>query len=730
MQPIGLDFETYSDVDLVEEGVARYVQHPSAEILMLAYDLGDGHGPVLWEPYMPPPVDLFAALASGRYWAAWNAAFELEVWHWLGTVRLGWPPVLRVDRALCTQARALAYALPKALGKAALVLGTSPKDPRGEALIKLFSLPNRPTKKRPLSVPIVGSSKVRYLIPQYPQEGAEFGAYCRQDVAAEADIGWRIPWLPPQELTFHHSTLRTNMRGLQIDLPGVQAAAELLREALAAADKEVNFLTGGEVETVGQLSKIIGWLAKWGIFTEKLDADALDALIARKDLQPAPRRVLELRKSAGSAGVKKVFAMLNRVDSRGRVTHLYTYCGARTGRDTAEAVQPQNMTKKGPDLRWCEDMTCRKPYGRKLTVCPWCGASDAFSKPAEWSYKAVESALECIRKGLRQTAAVFGDPVLTVSGCVRGFFIAGPGMQLVCSDYSSIESVVTAVLAGEEWRIQAFKDKQDIYLVSAGKITGRTLEEYKAYAEAHGSKHPDRQKIGKPAELGLGFGGWLNAWLQFDDSGTFSEFEIKENIKAWRAASPMVPELWGGQVRGTPWAPTSFELFGLEGAIVAALKWPGTRYTYRLISYEYDKRADVLRCFLPSGRALTYHRPRLHAPSDPNRPGQCKITYEGWNSDSSKGAVGWRILDIYGGRATENVVQAVSRDIMAHGALNVEAAGYPVVLRTHDELASEVPVGFGSVEEYERLMATLPAWAADWPIRAAGGYISNRYRKD
>jgi hypothetical protein len=87
-------------------------------------------------------------------------------------------------------------------------------------------------------------------------------------------------------------------------------------------------------------------------------------------------------------------------------------------------------------------------------------------------------------------------------------------------------------------------------------------------------------------------------------------------------------------------------------------------------------------------------------------------------------------MDIYGGRATENVVQAVSRDIMAHGALNVEAAGYPVVLRTHDELASEVPVGFGSVEEYERLMATLPAWAADWPIRAAGGYISNRYRKD
>ena len=730
MHLIELDFETYSDVDLPAEGVARYVQHPSAEVLMLGYDLHDGHGPQVWLPYMPPPTDLFAVLAAGHYWSAWNAAFELEVWHWLCVVRLGWPPVLTVERCVCTQARALAYALPKALGKTALVLGTAPKDPRGEELIKFFCMPNKPVKKRPLIAPIHGSSKGRYLLGMYPQEAAEFGEYCRQDVVAEGDIARRVPWLSAFELAFHQSTLRTNLRGLQVDVLSVTAAAELLREALAAADNEVNWLTRGEVETVGQLSKIIKWLAKWGIYTDKLDADALDALLARQDLQPAPRRVLELRKSAGSAGVKKVFSMQQRMDSRGRVPHLYTYCGARTGRDTAEAVQPQNMTKKGPELRWCEDMNCRRPYAQKLDVCPWCGASAAFSKPAEWSYKAVEFALDCIRKGLRQTAAVFGDPVLTVSGCVRGLFIAGPGMQLVCSDYSSIESVVTAVLAGEEWRIQAFREKKDIYLVSAGKITGRTLEEYAAYLEAHGSKHPDRQKIGKPAELGLGFGGWLNAWLQFDDSGTFSEFEIKENIKAWRAASPMIVELWGGQVRGTPWAPTSFELFGLEGAIVAALRWPGTRYTYRLISYEYDKRRDVLLCHLPSGRALAYHRPRLHAPGDANRPGQCKITYEGWNSDSSKGAVGWRVMDLYGGRATENVVQAVSRDLMAHGALNVERAGYPIVLRTHDELASEVPIGFGSVEEYEKLMGDLPAWAAGWPVRAAGGYISNRYRKD
>jgi DNA polymerase len=727
---IDLDFETYSEVDLPTEGVARYVQHPSAKVLMLGYNLHDGFGPVLWLPYMPPPTDLFARLAAGDWWAAHNAAFELEVWHHICVARMGWPSVLHVERCLCTQARALAYCLPKSLDNVCQVLGTAPKDPRGKALIKLFCMPNKPTKARTLSLPIPGSSKVRYTLDMYPQEAQEFGEYCMQDVVAEDGIAQRMPYLSQQELAFHHSTLRTNIRGLALDLPSVQAAADLLTEALQAADEEVKFLTGGEVETVGQVSKIVAWLRKWGIHTDGLKADQLDDLLSIKNMHQTPRRVLELRKSAGSAGVKKVFTMLARVDSRGRVPHLYTYHGARTGRDTAEAVQPQNMTKKGPDLRWCEDMHCKRPYARALQVCPWCGTSEAFSKVGEWSYKAVEFALDCIRQGYRQTAAIFGDPILTVSGCIRGLFVAGPGMELVCSDYASIESVVTAVLAGEEWRIQAFREKKDIYLVSASKITGVSLDEYTTYALEHGTKHPHRQKIGKPAELALGFQGWVGAWRNFDDSDTFTDDQVKDNIKAWRAASPMIVELWGGQVRGLPWDPTSFELFGLEGAIVAALKWPGTRYTYRLISYEYDGRADVLLCYLPSGRAITYHRPRFLPPCDHKKPGQGKIVYEGWNSDSSKGAVGWKVMDLYGGRATENVVQGTARDVMAHGALNVEAAGYPVVLRTHDELASEVPEGRGNVDEYEALMGDLPPWAKGWPIRAAGGYIAKRYRKD
>jgi DNA polymerase len=328
---------------------------------------------------------------------------------------------------------------------------------------------------------------------------------------------------------------------------------------------------------------------------------------------------------------------------------------------------------------------------------------------------------------LDEVERVFGNAVLTISGCIRGLFTAAPGHDFICSDYSSIEAVVTAMLAGEQWRIEAFKRKEDIYLVSAGRITGRTLEEYTQYKEEHGDKHPDRQKIGKPAELGLGFGGWLMAWRQFDKSDNFSDEEVKKNIIAWRDASPAIVEMWGGQARGKPWSPERFELFGLEGAAISAVQNPGQCFSYGLITY--GVKDDVLYCRLPSGRSLTYHKPRL-APIVKWDVNYLELTYEGWNSNPKMGAIGWIRIQTYGGRLMENVVQAVARDIMAHAVNNCEKAGYPIVLRVHDELVAELPEGVGSVEEFESIMATLPDWAKDWPIRAAGGWRGSRYRKD
>jgi DNA polymerase len=188
----------------------------------------------------------------------------------------------------------------------------------------------------------------------------------------------------------------------------------------------------------------------------------------------------------------------------------------------------------------------------------------------------------------------------------------------------------------------------------------------------------------------------------------------------------MIVKMWGGQIRGKPWAPDRWELFGLEGAAIAAVQNPGRCFAYRSISY--GVKGDALYCRLPSGRYVTYHKPRL-APSS-RWEGQLELTFEGWNTNPKNGPMGWIRMQTFAGRLFENVVQAVARDIMAHAVVNLERAGYPLVLRVHDELVAEVPCGFGSVEEFETIMGQLPAWAAGWPIRAAGGWRGKRYRKD
>jgi DNA polymerase len=316
---------------------------------------------------------------------------------------------------------------------------------------------------------------------------------------------------------------------------------------------------------------------------------------------------------------------------------------------------------------------------------------------------------------------------------VRGLLVAGPGKQLICSDYSSIEAVVTAMLSGEQWRIDAFRRKEDIYLHGAAAVTGKT---YQWYMENGGKKHPDRQKIGKVSELALGFGGWIGSWRNFDKSDNFTDDQVKSNIVAWREASPMLVELWGGQVRGKPWRPERYELYGLEGMAIAAVQNPGQVFSYRGI--EFQVLDDVLFMKLLSGRRLSYHSPRLERQEKFQGVQTLALTFMTYNSNPSMGMMGWVRMETWGSRLCENVVQATARDVMSHAVVKLEHGGYPVVLRVHDEIASEIDDPGQITEEqeqaligsFESIMADLPAWCKDWPIRAAGGWLKKRYRKD
>jgi len=732
------DFETYSEAGFIWDeasqkykapqgaakkglpavGAAVYAEHPSCEILSLSYDLLDGRGAQHWKPGDPAPHRLFDHIADGGLLEAHNSSFEHHIWNKVGVRRYGWPP-LPQKQLRCSMAKARASSYPGALGNLGDVLNLPlKKDKDGDRLLKKFSIPRDPTLKDP---------KHRIRPEDDPADAANLYKYNETDIKVEALASERIPDLIPQELDYWLADQACNYRGVGIDRAGVEACVAILEQAHAKYNAELYQITGGQVARASEVAKLTAWVYEnSGVRMAAMDTEAVENALARNDLPHHVRRALDIRGLIGSASVKKVYAMARMATSNDRLCDLFIYHGARTGRDAHADVQPGNLPKAGPKLRWCAE--CNWPGAAINEFCAHCGwaySGDSLDSHA-WDAAAVPYALEIIgHKNLELVEYYFGTALLTVSGCVRGLFTSAPGKDLICSDYSSIEAVVTAVLAGEAWRVAAFERREDIYIHGAASVTGQTYEWYMANG---GKKHPDRNKIGKVAELALGFGGWIGSWRNFDKSDNFNDAQVKELIIKWRDASPAIVELWGGQCRGKPWAPTSKELYGLEGMAIAAILNPGTAYAYNGITYQMATDSDALYCRLLSGRVLTYHSPRL-APST-RWEGQLTLSFMGWNSNPTMGPLGWIRIETYGSRLAENVVQATARDIMAHAVVNLERVGYPVVLRVHDELAAEVPEGFGSVDDFERIMATLPEWAAGWPIRAAGGWRKKRYQKD
>lgn len=819
-----IDFETYSEAGYVWNdatqrwdgppgapkqtrglplvGTEPYVRHPSFRIVWMAYDLKDGHGPRRWYPGMPPPSDLLVWLRFGGEIEAWSVQFERWVWELYCVPVLGWPPVAE-HQWFCAQAKARAFALPGALGKTAEVLNLQiQKDKRGASLLKLLSMPVQPTKADPR----------RTRTPVYTQEQAQaaaerffwteldrepdaserkrqgmwqrawkkaqeeladtlaYGDYNVTDIEAEAEAAAQIPDLEGPELAWWRTHERINRRGVHIDRAGVENCVVIVLQAFARYNTELQALTG--IDSASKIEQLQGWLRGQGVFLDSLDEDAVTEALKNAALPPQARRVLEIRAAVGSASIKKLFAILNRLSSDQRLRDLYVYHGARTGRSTGEGPQPTNLPKAGPNMYRCgrwegrefvADSGCQKWYGKHRLTCPHCGRL-RLGKPREdeWNPEIAEQALEDAgRRSLEWMEHVYGEALPTIAGCLRALFCAAPGHDLISTDYNSIEAVGLAMMAGEQWRIKVFNTHGKIYEASASTMFGVPLDEILAHKKKTDQHHPLRQK-GKIGELAFGYQGWVGAALAFDMPGT--EDEIKADILRWRAASPAIEWLWGGQQVGkaaavirnalTPGydgeaderlhylADTRWEqkrdtfYFGVEGMAVLAVleprKWHAvTRLdgTDSGIAFAYDDSRARLYCKLPSGRTLVYHSIILSA-SD---RGGYAISYEGWNTNQKNGPVGWIRMNTWGGRLVENINQAVCRDILRQACEILEAHGYPVVLHVYDEIVAEVLEAFGSIEEFERLVTTsvlaVLHWAAGWPIKAPGGYRAKRYRK-
>lgn len=736
-----IDFETYSEAGFIwdeegqtwqapegapKKGIAAvgalaYAEHPSTEVLTMSYRIPGDVAVSRWRPGMPNPQRLFGHIAAGGLVEAHNVMFERAIWHYVCRRRYGWPDV-PPHQWRCSAAKARVNNLPGALGNLTDVLPvTAKKDTDGKRLLNKFSVPQKPTKKNPAK---------RIRPEDDPEDAERLYAYCDRDVEAEEEVSALMMPMSVNELRFWQLDQRINWRGVGVDRVSVRNMMAVLQQAQARYGHECRALTGGLEPS--QVQKLIGWMAGRGVPMASLDSEAVEAALERDTTPPDARRVLQIRQLVGSASVKKLYAFDRSANNDNRVRNIITHHGARTGRPTGDLVQPLNMPKAGPSLIYCG---CGKPHARR-DLCPWCGCP-VPPEPRRYHWPDVpkgyqENPVDHIQtimatRSLDAVEWFFGDALLCISGSLRGMIWADEGNDLIASDYSAIEAVVTAALAGCEWRMQVFRDKKDIYLMSCVMMgLGPTYEEYLAYKETNGANHPDRNQYGKYAELSLGFGGWLGGWRGFDTTDNLTDDEVKRLIVAWRAASPEIVEMWGGQTRGKPWEPDfRLERFGFEGAFVNAVQYPGQLFTSHGIGF--FMRGDVLIIRLLSGRELAYASPRLW--QSERAPGTLDITYMTWNSNPKYGPIGWVAMKTYSGRIAENIVQATAHDIQRYGIENLEAAGYPIVLHVYDEDIGEVPHGFGSIEEFEAIMSTMPPWAEGWPVRASGGWRGRRYRK-
>lgn len=698
-------------------GRRAYIKHPSFEVLSLAWDLLDGKGPRHWKPSrgMPPwkddlngwfhPDELLRYVARRGMLEAWNSGFEFDVWNEYCVPQWGWPPLV-LEQTRCAMAKARVSAYPGKLAESGKVLRlTNQKDADGDRLLKLFSVPRNPTKT---------NSNRRLLPEDLPEEAKKLYAYNRQDIVSEAEASARVPDQSPEELEIWLTDQKINLRGIQVDLVGVDNCIAIVEQAHAKYNAELKELTGGAVAEASELPKIKEWARTQGAYFDSLREEILEELLAdRSKLPPKVYRALEIRQLIGSASVKKLYAFrLQNVN--GRLYDLYGYFVARTGRWAGNGPQPQNLPK------------------------------GIFKTLAE-----VERALQLISyRSLELIEFSYpGHSALDiVSSCLRGLLIAAPGMEFICSDYSAIEGVVTAALAGEEWRLEVFRTHGLNYEASAAATTGVQFEEFVEHrlstggvlqpdGSINGGKHhPLRNQIGKYTELACGFGGWVGAMVRFGADEFLDEKQMKDAILAWRKASPMIVNLWGGQrVEVAPWTYKPL-LHGLEGAAISAIENAGIAFGYRGIIYQMSVTDDILYCRVPSGGFLTYHRPRLE-PSTRQyaSPWEREVSFEGWNNDSKKGPIGWIRMMWYGGLGTENVVQKEARAVHANGLVNLERANYRVVLHSHDEPCGEVPMGWGDITEFESLMTkivhTPGTFCYGWPIKAKGGWRGPRYGK-
>lgn len=651
MRTLAIDVETYSGEDLSKVGAYKYCDSSDFEIMLFAYAFDDD--PVQVVDFMNGedlPDEVIKALEDKNILkTAFNANFERNAIS-NDFALIECPP----EQWDCSMIRALRLGLPSSLadvGKALKLDEDKQKMKEGKALIQYFCKPCKPTK--------TNDGRTRNLPEHDPEKWETFKLYCKQDVEVEREIRKKLERYrtTEKEKLLWDLDQKINDRGVNVDIDFIKSAIKCDAQHTEKLYEEAVTLTG--LDNPNSPTQLKKWLSeRVGREVTSLTKDSIPQLLEDAASEEV-KRVLELRQLMSKTSIKKYEAMQNCKCTDGRVRGLLQFYGAnRTGRWAGRLVQVQNL-----------------PQNHLLDL------DDARNLVREGKFDDIEFLYDSIPD--------------TLSQLIRTAFIPREGSRFIVADFSAIEARVIAWYAGEQWRMDVFKNNGDIYCASASQM-------FKVPVEKHGINGHLRQK-GKIAELALGYGGSVGAIKAFDKAGSIPEDELPALVKDWRAASTHITKFW----------------WDVDKAAKKAITERTTVCMQYGLKFIYDP--GVLFIELPSGRRIAYIRPKIEI----GKFDRDIITYEGMEQTSKQ----WTTLETYGPKLVENIVQATARDCLAEAMFNVEKAGYDIVFHVHDELIMDVPRDYGSLEEVNNLFGKPIEWAPGLAL-SADGYECDYYQKD
>lgn len=662
---LSIDIETRSSVGIAEAGAYKYAQSPDFQILLFAYQMDDA--PVEIVDLMSGekiPDEIVKALSDPG--TLKHAYNAAFEWYCLNRAVCETP----IEQWRCTMVHGLYCGYTAGLDATGKAIGL-PQDKRklatGKALIRYFCVPCKPTKR---------NGNRTWNQPWHDQDKWElFKEYCKQDVVTERAILSRLSQfpMPDAEQKQWQMDILMNAYGVRVD-------TELITGALYIDEISTQRLTDEAIRLTGLANpnsgpQLLPWLNEHSRrnpedpdrFQDIRKETVSKALEEAGALPEEVQQMLRIRQQLGKTSIKKYVTMATAKGEGDRVRGLTQYYGAnRTGRWAGRLVQMQNLPRN-------------------------------YIKTLDYARKVVKA------KNYDGLKLLYGNVPDTLSQLIRTAFIPSDGNKFVVADFSAIEARVIAWLAGEQWVNEVFATHGKIYEATASQMFGVPVDRI-----AKGNPEYALRQKGKVATLALGYQGGTAALIAMGALQMgLTEDELPDIVQRWRQANPRIRDLW----------------YAVENAALAVMRTAQPQAIYGLIfALEGDLvyGQSFLTVRLPSGRKLYYPKPFLRE----NQFGKLALHYYSIGQQSRK----WEITSTYGGKMTENIVQAIARDCLAVTLERISSRHLQVVFHVHDEVIIDAPMST-TVDEICDLMAEPIPWAQGLILKGAG-FESNYYMKD